>query len=214
MAKPLALHSDRLFPSDPATRAIARALHAEVAGLPIVSPHGHTDPRWFADDEPFPDPATLLITPDHYLFRMLHSQGMALEALGIGPEGERDSRTVWRTFARHYHLFRATPSRSWFDWVLAETFGIDVRLMQTLPTRSTTASRRRWRPMPFARAHSTTATASRSSPRPNRRSTTWRIIAVSPGPAGADVSSRPIGPTRWWTRTMKGLPPTLSGSAS
>lgn len=128
MAKPLALHPDRLFPSDSATRAIARVLHAEVAGLPIVSPHGHIDPRWFAYDEPFPDPATLLITPDHYLFRMLHSQGVGHEALGIGPEGERDSRTVWRTFARHYHLFRGTPSRLWFDWVLAETFGIDVRL--------------------------------------------------------------------------------------
>ena len=78
-APPFALHPDRLFPADPATRAIARDLYGTVAGLPIVSPHGHTDPQWFADDAPFPDPARLFIVPDHYVHRMLYSQGIAPE---------------------------------------------------------------------------------------------------------------------------------------
>jgi glucuronate isomerase len=130
--KPLRLSPDRLFPTDPETRAIARRLYDGVAHLPIVSPHGHTDPAWFASNEPFPDPAALLITPDHYVFRMLHSQGVPLEALGVkrrdGGPVETDARAIWRRFAAHYHLFRGTPSRLWHDWVYAEVFGLDVRL--------------------------------------------------------------------------------------
>src|SRR6185437_4805420 len=75
---PLALHPDRLFPPEPAVRSLARELYASVAGLPIISPHGHTDPRWFADNEPFDNAAELLLVPDHYLFRMLYSQGIPL----------------------------------------------------------------------------------------------------------------------------------------
>jgi len=78
----VSLHEDRLFPSAPTERAIARRLYAEVRDLPIISPHGHTDPAWFADDAAFTDPASLLIVPDHYVFRMLYSQGVALEDLG------------------------------------------------------------------------------------------------------------------------------------
>ena len=129
---PLTLHPDRLFPAEPEMRGIARRLHAEVRDLPIVSPHGHTDPGWFAKDEPFANPAELLIVPDHYVFRMLFSQGVPLEQLGVprsdGGAVETDPRTVWRRFAEHYHLFRGTPSRLWHDWVYAEAFGIDVRL--------------------------------------------------------------------------------------
>ncbi len=128
MAEQLTLHPDRLFPVDSVTRSFARELYREVAGLPILSPHGHTDPRWFADDEPFQDPAALLITPDHYVFRMLYSQGIPLEAVGLGERGERDPRKIWRTFAGHYHLFRGTPSRLWLDWVFSEAFGIEVKL--------------------------------------------------------------------------------------
>jgi glucuronate isomerase len=128
----LELHPDRLFPADPATRAIARRLYDGVKALPIVSPHGHTDPAWFAANEPFPDPAQLLIVPDHYVFRMLHSQGVTLESLGIptvdSSPTEQDGRTIWRIFAAHYHLFRGTPSRMWLDWVFAEVFGLTVRL--------------------------------------------------------------------------------------
>jgi glucuronate isomerase len=124
----LTLHPDRLFPADPATRNIARALHERIADLPIVSPHGHTDPEWFATDAAFPDPAALLITPDHYVFRMLYSQGVPMRALGLGTHGERDARAIWRTFAAHYHLFRGTPSRMWLDWVFVNVFGIGDRL--------------------------------------------------------------------------------------
>ncbi len=132
MTHPLRLHPDRLFPSDGRTRDIARALHAGVKDLPIISPHGHTDPAWFARDEAFSDPASLLIVPDHYVFRMLYSQGVPLDALGVptvdGSITETDPRKIWRIFAENYHLFRGTPSRMWLDWVFAEAFGIDVRL--------------------------------------------------------------------------------------
>ena len=124
----LALHSDRLFPAERTTREIARRLYAEIKDLPILSPHGHTDPAWFATDAPFEDAASLLIVPDHYVFRMLHSQGVPLEALGVpradGGPTERDARAIWRRFAEHYRLFRGTPSRLWLDWVFAEIFGM------------------------------------------------------------------------------------------
>lgn len=126
------LHPDRLFPADPTTRAIARGLYSTVRDLPIISPHGHTDPQWFADNEPFTDPATLLLIPDHYIFRMLYSQGIRLEAFGVrtqdGAPTERDARKIWRLFAEHYYLFRGTPSRMWFDWVLANVFELEVPL--------------------------------------------------------------------------------------
>lgn len=132
MSAPHALHPDRLFPADPGTRAIARRLFAGVEGLPIISPHGHTDPAWFADNAPFPDPAALLITPDHYVFRMLMSQGVPLEALGVpsldGTPVERDPRAVWRLFARHWHLFRGTPTALWMGWVFHHVFGLEGRL--------------------------------------------------------------------------------------
>jgi glucuronate isomerase len=131
MAK-LALHPDRLFPADDRVRAIARALYQPIKDLPIVSPHGHTDPAWFAYDQPFANPAELLIIPDHYVFRMLYSQGVRLEQLGLptrdGSPTERDPRAIWKLLADHYHLLRGTPSRAWLDWVFAETFGLDVLL--------------------------------------------------------------------------------------
>lgn len=126
MTRPLILHPDRLFPSDPAQRDIARRLYKEVAGLPIVSPHGHTDPAWFAGNAPFGNAAELLLHPDHYVFRMLYSQGISLGALGIRNR-DADPRESWRLFAQNYHLFRGTPSRMWMDWVFAEAFGFDVQ---------------------------------------------------------------------------------------
>jgi glucuronate isomerase len=103
-APALSLHPDRLLPADPETRAIARDLYASVKDLPIISPHGHTDPAWYAEDAPFPDPATLFIIPDHYIFRMLYSQGVSLEELGIpridGGWTETDTRTIWRRLPR------------------------------------------------------------------------------------------------------------------
>jgi glucuronate isomerase len=132
MSSQLTLHPDRLFPSDPSQREITRTLYNEVKNLPIVSPHGHTDPQWFADNNSFPDPATLLVIPDHYVFRMLYSQGVSLDSLGIprtdGAPVERDSRKIWRIFAEHWHLFPGTPSRMWLNHVFHELFGIQERL--------------------------------------------------------------------------------------
>lgn len=125
------MHEDRLFGADPGTRAIARRLYARVQHAPILSPHGHTDPAWFAENRPFQDPAALLIQPDHYIFRMLYSQGVSLESLGIATrEGtsSRDPREVWRLFAKHYYLFRGTPTRLWLDFTFAQTFGIHETL--------------------------------------------------------------------------------------
>ncbi len=105
-------------------RAVARELYGEVSALPIVSPHGHTDPAWFATDAAFGNASQLLLQPDHYVLRMLYSQGVPLDEL----IGEADPRSAWRLFAEGYHLFHGTPSRIWLDWVFAEAFGLDVRL--------------------------------------------------------------------------------------
>ena len=131
-AKPLHLHPDRLFPSDPVQRSIARRLYTQVAGLPIISPHGHTDPAWFAQDEAFANATELLLVPDHYVFRMLYSQGVPLDALGIpradGSRAEVDPRAAWRVFAERFHLFRGTPSSMWLNHVFHDVFGLRVRL--------------------------------------------------------------------------------------
>lgn len=124
---PLALHPDRLFSADPATRAITRELFALVEKLPIISPHGHTDPRWFAGNANFGNATELLLKPDHYLFRMLYSQGVRLEDLGIRNKAA-DPREAWRILASNFHLFRGTPSAIWLNWVFVEVFGLDRRL--------------------------------------------------------------------------------------
>jgi glucuronate isomerase len=132
MSRPLHLDPERSFPADPTERAIAARLFAAVEGLPIVSPHGHTDPAWFSANAPFEDAVSLLLWPDHYLLRMLMSQGVALEQLGLSPSGGQhavaDRRSIWRLFSQHYRLFRATPSRHWLDHVFATVFGLEVAL--------------------------------------------------------------------------------------
>ena len=122
------LDDDRLFPADSTTRGIAQRLYATVRDLPIISPHGHTDPRWFAENEPFADPASLFIVPDHYVYRMLYSQGIALERLGVGQAKVEDPRGVWRLFAENYYLFRGTPTRLWLDYAFEKLFGMTERL--------------------------------------------------------------------------------------
>lgn len=132
MSNSIINHVKRLFPADPAVRSIASGLYDLVRDLPIISPHGHTDPAWFALNEQFPDPVDLLIKPDHYVFRMLYSQGIPLESLGIptadGTVVESDSRKIWRLFAQHYYLFAGTPTRVWMDHVFNEAFGLDEPL--------------------------------------------------------------------------------------
>ena len=126
------LHPDRLLPIEPEARAIARELYAGVANLPILSPHGHTEPRWYAENEAFSDPVSLFVRPDHYIFRMLYSQGISLEDLGVpdkhGVVHNTDNRAIWRLFAQHWHLFRGTPSRFWFEHSLETLFGVTDRL--------------------------------------------------------------------------------------
>ena len=122
------LHPDRLLPADPGTRSVARALYAAVAELPIVSPHGHTDPRWFAENQPFADAASLLLTPDHYVLRLLRSRGLSYDALGVprkdgGPVA--DGRAAWRLFCANWRLFAATPSALWIAHALQTFFSID-----------------------------------------------------------------------------------------
>ncbi len=125
------LHPDRLFPTDPDTRTVARRLYESIAKLPIISPHGHTQAEWFAEDRPFPDPAQLFIVPDHYIFRMLYSQrAMKMEELGVGGSKPINPRELWRTFARNYYLFRGTPTRLWLDFAFRELFDLEPDLSE------------------------------------------------------------------------------------
>lgn len=122
------LHEMRLFPSDPSARGVAARLYESVRRTPILSPHGHTQAQWFAEDQPFPDPAKLFIQPDHYVHRMLYSQGVTFEELEIGAEEIKNPRRVWGIFARNYCLFRGTPTRMWLDYAFGELFGLEERL--------------------------------------------------------------------------------------
>jgi len=131
MPKPILLHDDRLFPAEPTQRAIARALYAEVKDLPIISPHGHTDPSWFAENQAFRNATELFLAPDHYVFRMLYSQGVPLEKLGVpsrAGSSKADPRDSWRILAQNFHLFRGTPSWLWLNHVFKVVFGFEHRL--------------------------------------------------------------------------------------
>jgi len=124
------LNEDRYFDPDPTIRRHARALYDETRALPIISPHGHVDPAILDGNEAFADPASLLITPDHYILRLLYSRGVSLESLGVPPidgsagVAETDPRKIWQTFADHWRLFRATPTRAWLEYELSEVFGV------------------------------------------------------------------------------------------
>jgi len=126
------LDPTHLFPRDARSGGLAQELYQSVADLPIISPHGHTDPAWFALDTAFENPAALFVTPDHYVTRMLVSQGVQLQDLGVQPRDgtpfQTDPRKIWSVFAQHYYLFRATPSRMWIDHALEAVFGIEEDL--------------------------------------------------------------------------------------
>jgi glucuronate isomerase len=125
-------HQDTLFSSAPGELGLARALYASIAQLPYICPHGHTDPAWYAKNDHFPDPSSLIVIPDHYIFRMLVSQGVKMEDLGVpridGGPVETDKRAIWRRFAERYHLFRGTPTRLWLDYTFESLFGVDKPL--------------------------------------------------------------------------------------
>jgi glucuronate isomerase len=128
----LGLNDDRFFDPIPMVRSIARMLYEETRELPLVCPHGHVDPALLATNDPFPEPATLLIIPDHYILRMLYSRGVPLESLGVpardGTAVETDPRAIWQIFAEHYFLFRGTPTGAWFDHQLHDLFGVRTKL--------------------------------------------------------------------------------------
>ncbi|HEX8812253.1 MAG TPA: glucuronate isomerase, partial [Terracidiphilus sp.] len=124
------IHPDRLFPADPDTRKMARSLYQSVADLPILSPHGHTQAAWFAENRSFPDPAKLLVQPDHYIYRMLYSQGISMDDLEIGKPEIGNPRGVWKIFATNYYLFRGTPTRMWLDYEFQELFGLKESLSE------------------------------------------------------------------------------------
>ena len=122
-------HPDRLLPVEASERAIAQRLYDAVRDLPVISPHGHVDPWLLLENKPFPDPATLLVTPDHYVTRLLHADGVGLEALGVGqgPLSEHASRLAWRLMCERWNLYRGTPVRFWLEAELAEIFGVTMR---------------------------------------------------------------------------------------
>ena len=127
-----AAHPDRLLPVDPTTRAIARRLLAHVEDLPVISPHGHLDPAMFVTDEPFPDPTTLLITPDHYVTRVLHSAGVDLADLGVGGSNpDVDKQAAWRIFQQHWPLYAGTASGYWLEQEFEHVFGIHPERLNT-----------------------------------------------------------------------------------
>jgi glucuronate isomerase len=126
------LNEDRFFDPNLVIRSFAREIYQSVKNLPIISPHGHVDPNIFADNKPFPHPTQLFIIPDHYVFRMLYSQGIPLESLGVpridGGETENDPRKIWQIFADNYYLFAGTPSGVWLDYEFSIAFGIKEKL--------------------------------------------------------------------------------------
>src|SRR5512136_1206434 len=127
------LDPDRFFAPDPGQRRVARELYDAISDLPIVCPHGHVDPRLLADENAtFGTPADLFIIPDHYIYRMLYSQGVPLEALGVpgtgGYKAAQDTRAIWRLFAQHWYLFRGTPTQIWLIHTLEDVFGVGERL--------------------------------------------------------------------------------------
>ena len=156
------IHSDRLFPAEPSTRKVAKELYEHVRTLPIVSPHGHTQAKWFAANESFPGPTQLFAQPDHYIFRMLYSQGILPGDLEIGEPELKDPRKVWRIFASHYYLFRGTPTRMWLDFAFQELFGLEKSCRRRPPIFTLTRSRQSFRRRNFALALSTIASISKS----------------------------------------------------
>jgi glucuronate isomerase len=132
MSQSIAANPDRLLPADPGTRAIARELLAEVEHLPLISPHGHVPAEMLAEDTPFPDPTALLVSPDHYVTRLIHAGGVGLDQLRVGPGPHHvDSRTAWRHFAAAWPLFDGTASGYWIRSEFEHVFGLSAETVDS-----------------------------------------------------------------------------------
>ena len=123
------MKNDRHLTSNEKALPLAREIFAQMNKWPIISPHGHVAAELILENKQFSNPVELLIKPDHYLTRMLFSQGISYEKLdlpnksavvkGISPQ------EIWRIFAKNWKLFRGTPSRIWFQEILSKFFEID-----------------------------------------------------------------------------------------
>lgn len=124
---------NRYFSSDPAQNKVASELYATVKDLPLICPHGHVDPRLFSDPNyQFGSPVDLLIIPDHYIFRMMYSQGIPMEAMGIPRKDDQPVETnhpkIWQLICDNWHVFRGTPTGIWIRDELADVFGITEKM--------------------------------------------------------------------------------------
>jgi glucuronate isomerase len=131
MPTDIAHHPDRLLPADPTTRAVARRLLEHTQDLPIISPHGHVDPRLLLDNQPFPDPTQLLISPDHYVTRLMHANGVDLGQLRVGGSTDASAREAWRLFCSHWNDFDGTASGYWLREEFSTVFGVDDASINT-----------------------------------------------------------------------------------
>lgn len=204
------LVENRLFPSDHAARSIAVKLYEIVSGLPIISPHGHCDPRWFAENESFPNPSALFITPDHYVFRMLYSQGVSLESLGVPDacgNNSSDPREVWRIFAKHYFLFRGTPTRLWLDYAFEKQFGLKERLSPQNADAYYDLISKALETPEFRPGRCLKSSTSRFCPRRTRPSIPWRFtrpLGSQDGRAESCLHSAPIQSSTQSTQISSG----------
>lgn len=125
----LSLDEDRLLPREPSALTVAREIYHSTRDLPIISPHGHVPVSWIADDLPFSDPTSLLITPDHYVNRLLHANGVDLDELGVGRESmdEDERRRAFRILCEHWRDFAGTAMRYWLVDQLVGIFGVTQR---------------------------------------------------------------------------------------
>jgi hypothetical protein len=180
----LALDPDRALPFPAEQRSIAREVYGETKDLPLICMHGHVEPEVFADDIPFANPAQLLIVPDHYVFRMLASQGLEPARLGVprldGGPVETDSRKIWRTFCENWRLFRGTPSRYWLEHELVEVFGSIWSRVPRRPMPYMTRLPLAWPILSSVHARCSTASTSRSFPRRTRLRRIYGTMQSSP----------------------------------
>lgn len=211
-------HPDRLLPPEAAQRSIARRLYDSVRELPLISPHGHIDPGLLAADEPFSDPASLLVTPDHYVTRLLHAHGVALTDLGLrDADGTEPAppREVWRAFCSRWHLFLGTASRQWLESELADVLGVTVRpsaetadeLFDELTAR---LSKPEYRPRALYDSFNIAVLATTDDPADDLRH--HRALAEDPSWSGRVVPT--FRPDRYLDATGSGWQPALDDLAA